>query len=321
MWRCPKCGERIDDKFDACWKCGAAQDGTQPADFRDEPNDPATPDLGPEPEPPAKSNAVQDTAERIVDLCSAGNIVEADELCEVLEETGIHARVVGDGLGVTAAGLPLGDEVSPHLWVHENDAPRAREILDHWRLRQTTEPAELPESAELLNGEEPPQGEAPADAEPAALPSDIRFRFLSQGFFLVGMLCILAGAVWAWKNSVALSTYSCRAVGRLHDVDLGHIEWRSLPSERDLPPGPILGGEGSLHYTFDVEYAYVAAGKTYPAFMNVNHAAEAPRQVTICYDPRNPASYIIGVVAPPWMILLFAFLVAALLSYMGYQFR
>jgi hypothetical protein len=46
MWRCPKCGESIGDGFDACWKCGTAQDGTVAPGFQAEPNDPAVPDPG-----------------------------------------------------------------------------------------------------------------------------------------------------------------------------------------------------------------------------------------------------------------------------------
>jgi Ca2+/Na+ antiporter len=29
MWKCPKCGESIEDSFDACWNCGSGKDGSQ----------------------------------------------------------------------------------------------------------------------------------------------------------------------------------------------------------------------------------------------------------------------------------------------------
>lgn len=32
MWVCSNCGERIDDDFDACWKCRTWKDGTRPDD-------------------------------------------------------------------------------------------------------------------------------------------------------------------------------------------------------------------------------------------------------------------------------------------------
>jgi len=32
MWTCSKCNEQLDDRFDSCWQCGTAQDGTPPPD-------------------------------------------------------------------------------------------------------------------------------------------------------------------------------------------------------------------------------------------------------------------------------------------------
>ncbi|MCP4707844.1 MAG: hypothetical protein GY869_04400 [Planctomycetes bacterium] len=36
IWNCPGCGEKIEADFDACWKCGAKQDGTTTPDFTPE---------------------------------------------------------------------------------------------------------------------------------------------------------------------------------------------------------------------------------------------------------------------------------------------
>jgi hypothetical protein len=30
-WKCPKCGETIEPQFTACWNCGTAKPGTEPA--------------------------------------------------------------------------------------------------------------------------------------------------------------------------------------------------------------------------------------------------------------------------------------------------
>ncbi len=30
MWKCKKCGEELEDTFDACWQCGTPDDGTSP---------------------------------------------------------------------------------------------------------------------------------------------------------------------------------------------------------------------------------------------------------------------------------------------------
>jgi hypothetical protein len=31
MWTCPKCGEKIEDSFDSCWKCAGAVQATKAA--------------------------------------------------------------------------------------------------------------------------------------------------------------------------------------------------------------------------------------------------------------------------------------------------
>jgi hypothetical protein len=36
MWQCQKCGEDIEDAFDACWNCGTSKAGVESANFRTE---------------------------------------------------------------------------------------------------------------------------------------------------------------------------------------------------------------------------------------------------------------------------------------------
>jgi hypothetical protein len=311
MWHCQNCGEQIDDEFDACWKCGTARDGTRAADFHAQPNDPVVPDLGPDRAPPPESEEERQLDrilhERLVEVCSAGNIVEADGLCELLEEAGIYARVVGEGPGVAAGGLALGEDVSPRIWVRESNVARAREVIDQWRSRQTNEPVELPES------ETPSEGETPVEAEYAALPSDVRLRFLSQGFFVLALISIALGAVWAWGNWRVLSTYSV-ADGR------PIATWRSC---RNVPvrggPDQPLGKQTVRDVSIRVQYAYGVDGKLYDA--QVNDAEGVLDHVPIYYNPHQPAEHIVGPIAPPWMILLFAPLVGAFFCFVGYQFR
>ena len=313
MWRCPNCGQRIDDNFDVCWKCGTGQDGSRAADFQAEASDPHAADDLPL-ESAVEPEADRLLHQRLVEVCSAGSIVEADGLSELLEEAGIHARVVGEGLGVAAGGLALGEDVSPRIWVYENELDRAREVIDRWRLKQANEPIEFPENEAL------PESETPVEAEYVELPSDVRLRFLSQGFFMVGAVCIVIGRIWAWQNSMVRSIYAGTAIGRLHRIRVGDVTWVTPPRERDVPPGNVAGGS-SFPYTYDVEYAYVVNGKTYDATMNVDNANSAPNELTIHYDPRHPASNIAASITPPWMILLFASLVGAFLCFVRYQFR
>ena len=32
MWKCKKCGEQIEDNFEACWQCGTEKAGSPPSD-------------------------------------------------------------------------------------------------------------------------------------------------------------------------------------------------------------------------------------------------------------------------------------------------
>jgi len=41
-WKCPKCGEEVEEQFDECWNCGTAKPGTE---------DPNPPSTNPEPAP------------------------------------------------------------------------------------------------------------------------------------------------------------------------------------------------------------------------------------------------------------------------------
>ena len=312
MWRCPSCGEPIDDEFDACWNCGTLQDGTPNLDFQTEPSDLAVPDLGPDPELPTESaediEAARVMHERIVEVCSAANIVEADGLCELLEEAGIHARVVGDELGGAAGCLPLGEATAPRVWVRESDAIRAREVIDRWRDELERGAVEPPES------EEPAEPESSAESETAPLASDVRFRFFSQVFFLIGLMCIVFGSIWAWGNSMKLSTYPATADGRAIKVSR---YWREVPMPGG--PGQPLGPQYVRMSRVAVRYAYVVDGRVYHAW--VQDAEGDVSHTIIHYDPQKPAECIAGSIAPPWVVLLFAFGIAAFLSFVGHQFR
>lgn len=48
MWSCSKCGESVEDTFDACWKCGTSWDGVKDAGVQAVPTD-ETPAPAPEP--------------------------------------------------------------------------------------------------------------------------------------------------------------------------------------------------------------------------------------------------------------------------------
>lgn len=65
----------------------------------------------------------------VVEVYNAANAVEAYALKNVLEESGIRTRVVGDMLQTAAGELPVGFRASPRIWVTKGDEARAKEIL------------------------------------------------------------------------------------------------------------------------------------------------------------------------------------------------
>jgi hypothetical protein len=316
MWRCPKCGTQIEPGFEVCWNCGTAQDGTRAEGFRAEPADPAVPDLGPDPELPkervADAAAPKATNERIVELCSAGNAIEAQELCNVLEEEGIHAEVVGGSLAGAAGGLVLGEPTAPRIWLRESDVARARAVL----ARRMAESGK--ESANAIGDTAVSELEPPGEPEEAELPSDRRFRFLSQGFWIAGLVCIVLGTIWARQNWTMLSKHPATTRGLLVRTGFPTVKTPvPLPGGPDQPLGKLL--QPRIEFVEDMSYVYVVDHKKYNAA--VADLEDAPSYATIHYDPRNPAKHIVGSIAPPWVVLAVAFGLGAFLGFVGYQFR
>ena len=244
--------------------------------------------------------------ERIVELCSVANDLEAHALCALLEEAGIPFRIVGELLGTAAGSLPLGEATAPRIWVWERDAARAPVIL----AEQRSQPAEEEDEEEEYEAEDVPDG------EDAPLPSDVRFRWLSQGFVIAGVVCIVAGAIWAWFNWMTMQQYAGTAEG----VPVGYV-----PSHLDVrgtgppPPIPLPPERLSFSVRYDVKVAYVVDGKTYGAISSRSDFNS--RQRADPFDLRHPADHITGSLTPPRLILAFALAAGAFLSFVGYQFR
>ena len=299
MWRCPSCGEHVDNQFDACWNCGTAQDGTEGTDFRAEPSGAKVPDFGPEPEEPpeaaadAASGRSDADRQRVVELCSAADVAEARGLCDLLQEDGIRAKVVGEYLGGAAGSLPLGEPIAPRIWVHEADLAPAREIIGRWR-----EQAADRKTVEQAVGDELPEWGGPVEQEEGPLPSDVRFRFLSQGFYIVGLTCVLLGGVHAWQNGKALSIYSGTVEGER--IAAGSDRGRAIP----MPGGPDqpIGKQVFYETLTNASYAYVVGHTVY--YANVADSEAAPVRVPIHYNPHDPAYHVVGTIMPAWLVLV-----------------
>jgi hypothetical protein len=71
---------------------------------------------------------------KFVEIYSAADTIEAHLLCNLLEENGINARILGDALAGLGGALPFGSTISPRIWTDEASAERARELIDHWEF-------------------------------------------------------------------------------------------------------------------------------------------------------------------------------------------
>ena len=305
MWHCPNCGEQIDDVFDARWKCGTAQDGTLPADFQVEPGDAETPDARAEPDPPDEIAANDPKNERIVELCSAANAAEAYAIRALLEGAGIRSRVVGESLGNAAGWLPLGETIAPRVWVREEDAARAREIVDE----QINQPCE--ESSSPADRDEPAALDASSEEGGVPGVAVVRFRWLGRGLLIVGLACLLLGTALAWNDWILMRTYAGTAEG----VAVGYEPHYSIDSNTPSEI-PIPRVTSTISYWYEVQYAFVVNGKIY--YSVDPHCQRFFRRIPTHYDPHDPASNIRGSLTSPWSVLAFTVGIGGSLSLVGY---
>lgn len=285
MWRCSKCGEESDEAFDACWNCTADRDGTAAADADGGTLDAAAGEQSSE-------ECGDGLNEKVVELCSASNIVEAHSFCNLLEQEGIPARIVGDVLGNVAGGVPLGEPSTPRIWVRERDQRRARELLD-----------QTPETELGVDGE-----------DETARDLGKRFGFLSKGVYIVGLTCVVAGSYWAWQNWVTLSKCSATTEGRCVEAWYSGSQVIVVPNAFDT----TLPERRFFNIVVDVLYEYVVDGKVYQA--TVERATTLSRSVVIHYDPNRPRNHVVGPLMPPWLILAVSLGSAAIFAFVGYQF-
>jgi hypothetical protein len=254
------------------------------------------------------------TTDRVVELCSAANDIEAHALCAVLNEAGIRARVAGVVLENAVGMLPLGESTAPRIWVLASEAARARETLDEWLQQDgsgTEEESETSEPADTL--EQPPEGQA-EEQEPTTL--DAAAAHASRVTGVLGLVCLLIGVVWAWRNWEQVRTYSRTAEGIFwNDTISGFESQRSVFA--DLP---ISGQRGTtVRPKFDTLFVYRVDGVYY--WLTLRDTGLPPSSVVVCYDPRNPGRAVLGPLVPPWYPLLFGVAIGAFLWFVAYKFR
>jgi putative signal transducing protein len=138
MWDCPKCGVKVDARFEVCWSCGTSREGEEDPTFvRAEEVPPAESPLdldmpaGEEPVPIPEQKA----ASELVPCYSALDLMHAKFLADRLSEQGIPAvsdtHDMHDALGSMNA--------APRVWVHAADLPRARVWLEAYDKQYKSE--------------------------------------------------------------------------------------------------------------------------------------------------------------------------------------
>jgi hypothetical protein len=330
MWHCPACNEALDDAFDVCWNCGTDRVGLADPLFRRATDDASTPNSGPEDEisdgdsdtadqPPAAKNTTDRT--KILELCSAADVVEANAIADVLEAAGIRVSIVGDALQGSAGGTPLGEATSPRLWISSEDLQRAMEALAEYRIRNLDDIQR--------DQEEPPADEIDADydawmAETEVVeepPDEERPRrdvgLLGVLLALIGMGSIAAGVGYGLKNHQLSARYSAWAVAN-SVLTKPWLEWNSnrITTVPDLREH-WCGGYYTPKWT--TGYCYNVGG----AWYRVVVAGDAPPNNTIVirYDPENPSDYQIKEMLPPAWCVAIGLASAVFLFFFAYQFR
>jgi hypothetical protein len=253
------------------------------------------------------------TTDHIVEVYSAGNIVEAQALAEVLEEAGVAARVVGDMLG-NAAGLLPPTSASPRVWVRAADETRAQEIVAMWlREPQATVAAGAPSE---MNEEavEPPESE---QVDEPASPGRTLSRFVNRAIAISGVASVLAGTYFAMEGWLLQRRFSARTEAQYVDYGKGGYEKHPVADAPDMPGHVRFRTEYRLKYR--ILYAYEVNGQEY--YAQLTDATRPPETMTVHYDPSQPGSNVVGPLTPPWLPLLLGSTVGAMLFFVAWRFR
>ncbi len=246
-------------------------------------------------------------ADRIYEVYSAANPIEAQALCAVLEEEAIQVQIVGDQLGSAAGCLPLGEALEPRIWVRESDVKRAREIIQEWTNQPQPQWNWPPQTDEV---EEP-------ESEDMPKKSCGRFNWLCQGCAIVGAASILIGTLWALCNWATISKYPETAEGVLVG---GKRHFESHPTQPFDKNIPIPRRQAySLSVRYELQYGFVVDGKAYYATDQNGNIDN--RHVPIHYDPQDPEQNVVGPIIRPWTILASTWGIGAFLLLAGFGYH
>jgi hypothetical protein len=113
MWRCPKCGSKVDDSFDVCWSCGTTADGVEDPDFvtadEAEPIEDPPADLDTDLDDPLDDFAGTPWPE-LIECYMAANTIEAKFVADQLTAEGIPAIADRQDINLVMGGF------QPQMW-------------------------------------------------------------------------------------------------------------------------------------------------------------------------------------------------------------
>ena len=139
MWICMKCGTKVEDSFDVCWKCGTSYSGEEDPDFvrADEagPIDDSGDYLGMEARKKKREEELPEPPSDLVECFATSDLMEAQFVADSLVGEGIPATLQNQRHGGASAGLGL-FLYPPCVVVRAEDWPRARVWIEQYRQRQ-----------------------------------------------------------------------------------------------------------------------------------------------------------------------------------------
>ena len=143
MWKCPKCGETVeDDKFEVCWACGTSKTGVVDPHFNDD-----GPIAASENQPLEEefTNKEETDAEHLVTVATCTTGPQAHAMRMQLEAAGIPV-FLGDEMTIAMDWLLSNAVGGVKIQVAERHAERAKELIDS--VPPPSERAEADDEAE-----------------------------------------------------------------------------------------------------------------------------------------------------------------------------
>jgi hypothetical protein len=135
MWICMKCGTKVEDSFEVCWRCGTSYSGAEDPGFVTADEAGPIGDLKLEVGKDKPEEELPGPPSDLVECFATSDLMEAQFVADSLVGEGIPATLQNQRHGGASAGLGL-FLYPPCVVVRAEDWPRARDWIEHYRQRQ-----------------------------------------------------------------------------------------------------------------------------------------------------------------------------------------